>query len=364
MHACMHACIHTYIQLQTQAASWSSVVLCAIDETLSGVRSSSLLGVHCRFGRFFASVGRDGEPRRGALFLPISEALHGHHHRPEVVGGRCSCAQASLGGKGLCLADRKEGRCAGLVRYVPFCRCGQPAATQEPFRPVGSSSQARQDVAGRAGAASRGVDGWKESRDQYLWLREFGCLFGVCGRQPDVLEVGCGWDSDDCRFSEASKRRLASFSKWPAAFASENAGGRAQERARCSSEGGRVGFGPPRRGPFFNPIVGRRKLFGDGSIMFMHNQAARVLFSCWIWTKLPLLEANREGWHCRPGLGRAQGCRCRIFGWDTALFTLMCTICNGTSVQPFLPQVLRTNGRFLGKKAKVEKPRGNLSVWT
>ena len=245
----MHACIHTYIQLQTQAASWS-VVLCAIDKTLSGVRSSSLLGVHCRFGRFFASVGRDGEPRRGALFLPISEALHGHHHRPEVVGGRCSCAQASLGGKGLCLADREEGRCAGLVRYVPFCRCGQPAATQEPFRPVGSSSQARQDVAGRAGAASRGVDVWKESWDQYLWLREFGCPFGVCGPQPDALEVGCGWDSDDCRLSEASKRRLASFSKWPAAFASGNAGGRAQERARCSSEGGRVGFGPPRRDNF------------------------------------------------------------------------------------------------------------------
>ena len=47
-----------------------------------------------------------------------------------------------------------------------------------------------------------------------------------------------------------------------------------------------------------------------------------------------------------------------------ALFTLMCTICNDTSVQPFLPQVLLTNGWFLGKKAKVEKPRGNLSVWT
>ena len=47
-----------------------------------------------------------------------------------------------------------------------------------------------------------------------------------------------------------------------------------------------------------------------------------------------------------------------------ARFTLMCTICNDTSVQPFLPQVLLTNGRFLGKKAKVEKLRGNLSVWT
>lgn len=89
------------------------------------MRSSSLLGVHCRFGRFFASVGRDGEPRRGALFFPISEALHGHHHRPEVVGGRCSCAQAPLGGKGLGLADREEGRCRGLVRYVPFCRSRQ-----------------------------------------------------------------------------------------------------------------------------------------------------------------------------------------------------------------------------------------------
>ena len=47
-----------------------------------------------------------------------------------------------------------------------------------------------------------------------------------------------------------------------------------------------------------------------------------------------------------------------------ARFTLMCTICNHMSVQPFLPQVLLTNGRFLGKKAKVEKLRGNLSVWT
>ena len=46
-----------------------------------------------------------------------------------------------------------------------------------------------------------------------------------------------------------------------------------------------------------------------------------------------------------------------------ARFTLMCTICADTQVQPLLPQILLSNGRTLGKKPKVDKLRGNLLVW-
>eukprot|EP00438_Fugacium_kawagutii_P019548 Skav235681 [mRNA] locus=scaffold358:1258438:1258893:- [translate_table: standard] len=45
-------------------------------------------------------------------------------------------------------------------------------------------------------------------------------------------------------------------------------------------------------------------------------------------------------------------------------FTLMCTICTDTKVQPSLPQILLSNGRLLGKKPELENLKGNLVVWT
>ena len=45
-------------------------------------------------------------------------------------------------------------------------------------------------------------------------------------------------------------------------------------------------------------------------------------------------------------------------------FTLMCTICTDTRVQPCLPQVLLSNGRILGQAPKVEGLSGNFLVWT
>ncbi len=41
-------------------------------------------------------------------------------------------------------------------------------------------------------------------------------------------------------------------------------------------------------------------------------------------------------------------------------FTLMCTICGDTRIQPFLPQVLLTNGRVFGRKPTIPHLKGNL----
>ena len=45
-------------------------------------------------------------------------------------------------------------------------------------------------------------------------------------------------------------------------------------------------------------------------------------------------------------------------------FTLMCTICGDTRIQPFLPQVLLTNGRVFGRKPTIPHLKGNLVMWT
>lgn len=45
-------------------------------------------------------------------------------------------------------------------------------------------------------------------------------------------------------------------------------------------------------------------------------------------------------------------------------FTLMCTICGDTRIQPYLPQVLLTNGRVFGRKPKIPHLKGNLVTWT
>lgn len=69
-----------------------------------------------------------------------------------------------------------------------------------------------------------------------------------------------------------------------------------------------------------------------------------------------------------PGLGTVQkGCQAvapASLAETRSCFSLMCTICADTQVQPCLPQILLSNGRILGKKPKLEILKGNLVVWT
>ena len=80
-------------------------------------------------------------------------------------------------------------------------------------------------------------------------------------------------------------------------------------------------------------------------------------------TSIPLKPAAKIGSVAR-GLAGHKAVDAASLAETRARFTLMCTMCNDTSVQPYLPQILLTNGRWLGKKTEVKKLKGNLSVWT
>ena len=44
--------------------------------------------------------------------------------------------------------------------------------------------------------------------------------------------------------------------------------------------------------------------------------------------------------------------------------SLLCTICTDTGIQPYLPQVLLTNGKIFGRKPAIPHLKGNLIMWT